>query len=99
MNSTPSPDDNAVRNALLCVLRGRGLEPRDGWVTVRMVRWQRERLYTVIVTHGPARIALYEVLPHDRSSPGENAVGIWLLNETQARGLCGESWRCEPALV
>ena len=98
MTSTPSPDDNAVQDALLCVLRARGLEPRNGWVTVRMVRWQRERLYTVITTHEPARIELYEVLPHDRDPRG-NVVGIWLLNETQARGLCENSWRGEPALT
>ena len=99
MKSTPSPDDNALRDALLCVLRSRGLEPRDGWVTVRMVRWQRERLYTVVITHEPAKIALYEVLPHDRSSPRETAAGIWLLNEIQARGLCEDICQREPALV
>ena len=68
MKSTGSPDNKAVQDALLCVLRGRGLEPRDGWVTVRMVRWQRERLYTVVVTHEAARIALYETLP---AAPGK----------------------------
>ena len=82
MASTPSPD--AVRDALLCVLRARGLQPLNAGVAVRRVRYQRERLYTVIATHEVARIELYEVLPQDRSPRGDVA-GIWLLNETSAR--------------
>ena len=98
--STPSPDDKTLRDALLRALRDRGLEPQDDWVTVRMVRWPRERLYTVIITHQPARVALSEVLPHYGSSARENAVvGIWVLDESQARALCEGTWQGEPGLV
>jgi hypothetical protein len=96
----PSPDDKTVRGALQRALTDRGLEPQDDWVTVRMVRWPREWLYTVIITHQPARVALSEILPHYGSIARENAVlGIWVIDESQARALCERSWQGEPGLV
>ena len=90
LNVTPSPDENTVRDALLRALRERGLEPRDGWVSVRLVNapWPRDRTYTVIITCHPARVALLEVLRRTTRNAETRAVGVWVLNESEARQLC-----------
>jgi hypothetical protein len=89
LKATPPPDEKTVRNALLRVLRDRGLEPRDGWVSVRVVNapWPRDRTYTVIIAYHPARVALLEVLQRATRNAETHAVGVWVLNESEARHL------------
>ena len=90
MKATPPPDERTVRSALLRVLRERGLEPRDGWVSVRVVtaQWPRERTYTVVIAYHPARVALADMLRRNADSAKKNAVGVWVLDESEARELC-----------
>jgi len=72
----------------LGLLRDRGLEPRDGWLAVRLVKWPRERMYTVIIAYEPARVALAGLLRRDVASARKNGVGIWVLDESEVRSLC-----------
>jgi len=87
MATTPPPDEKTVRDALPRVLRDRGLEPRDGWVSVRLVNapWPRDRTYTVIIAYHPARVALLEVLRRATRNAETQGVGVWVLNESKAR--------------
>ena len=89
MATTPPPDEKTVRDALLRELRVRGLEPRDGGVSVRVVNapWPRDRTYTVTIAHYPGRVALLEVLRRTTRSAETQAVGVWVLNESEARQL------------
>ena len=90
MIRTPPPDEKIVQHALLRVLREHGLEPREGWVSVRLVDapWPREKTYTVIIASHPARLALLGVLRRTTRSAETRAVGVWVLNESEARQLC-----------
>jgi hypothetical protein len=90
MTRTPPPDEKIVQDALLRVLREHGLEPREGWVSVRLVNalWSRERTYTVIIASHPARLALLGVLRRTTRSAETRAVGVWVLNESEAHQLC-----------
>jgi hypothetical protein len=79
-----------VREALLRALRERGLEPREGWVSVRVVNapWPQERTYTAIIAYHPTRLALTRVLRRVTSSRKKEAVEVWVLNESETRQLC-----------
>jgi hypothetical protein len=70
------------------MLSERGLEPRDAWLSVRLVKWPRERMYTVIIAYQPARVVLAGLLGRDMGSVKRNAVGVWVLDESEARDLC-----------
>jgi hypothetical protein len=74
----------------LRLLRERGLEPREGWVSVRVINapWPRERTYTVVIAYHPARVALSGALRRTTSSAEKEAVGVWVLDEAEARQLC-----------
>jgi hypothetical protein len=71
------------------VLRAQGLEPQDSWLSVRLARvpWPRQGMYTVIAYHA-ATLALARVLQRDTKSAETSAVGVWVLNEAEARQLC-----------
>ena len=90
MTRTPSPDEKIVQDALLRILREHGLEPREGRVSVRLVNapWPRDRTYTVIIASHPARLALLGVLRRTTRTGETRAVGVWVLNESEARQLC-----------
>ena len=90
MMAIPAPDEKSVRDALLRVLRERGLEPSDGWVSVRVVHapWPRERTYTIVIAYQPARVALSDILRRNATSAEKYAVGVWVLDEPEARQLC-----------
>jgi hypothetical protein len=93
MKATAPPDEKIVQDALLRVLREHGFEPREGWVSVRLVNapWPRERTYTVIIAYHPARLALLGVLRRTTRSAETQAVGVWVLNESEARHLCARA--------
>jgi hypothetical protein len=90
MTATAPPlDEKTVRDALLRALRQVGLKPQDSWVTVRVAHAPppRDRVYTVVIAYQPARVALSGVLrPTNRTE--KYGVGVWVLDEPQARGLC-----------
>lgn len=88
LHAAPPPDEKAVKEALLSLLRDRGVEPLDGWLAVRVVKWPRERMYTVIIAYEPARVALAGLLYGDVASARKDGVGIWVLDESEARNLC-----------
>ena len=83
----PAPDENNVRDALLRVLTGRGLEPKEDWVTVHIVH-EQERTHTFVIAREPARAALYEILRRNATSMEDFLVGVWVLDESEARQLC-----------
>ncbi len=88
-----------VRDALLRALRERGLEPREDWVSVRVVNapWPRKRTYTAIIAYHPTRLALSKVLRRVTSSGKKEAVEVCVLNESEARQLCaGASVGAQP---
>jgi hypothetical protein len=88
-SATPRPDADTVRKVLLSALSKRGLNPQAGWVSVRLVNWPRDPLYTVLVAYEPARLALAGVLKGYHSSSTQNdALGFWVLDESEARSLC-----------
>jgi hypothetical protein len=84
---TRAPNQKEVREALFRVLRERGLEPEENWLTVvaEWMPWDSKPTYTVIVAHEPARFTLSEALPR---TAGRYAVDIWVLREAEARELC-----------
>jgi hypothetical protein len=90
VNTTP-PDEKTVREVLLRALRASGLDPLDGWVSVRAVNspWPLQRSYTVVIAYQPARAALAGMLRRNTSGAEKEAVGVWVLNESEARQLCG----------
>jgi hypothetical protein len=90
MTATPPPDEKTVRDALLRELTVRGLKPQDSWVSVRVARppWPPDRTYTVVIAYLPARVALSGVLRRSTSSAEKYAVGVWVLDEAEARELC-----------
>lgn len=88
-NATLPPDEKTLRDALLRILRQRGLEPRDSWVSVRLVRGSpRLRTYMVIIGYEPARGLLAQVLRRTTGSAERAPVGVWVLDESEARQLC-----------
>jgi hypothetical protein len=84
----------AVRRALLELLKARGVEPREDWVSVRVVRQSglSARDYVVVIGYQDAKVALWPEL--DRITGGlereKSKVGIWVLSESQATALCKE---------
>jgi len=87
---TPSPPDvDTVREGLERALKGHGLLPPADWVSVRVVKGTRERLYSVVLTYDPLRVALAGVISRHHTSTIENdTAGIWILTESEARSLC-----------
>jgi hypothetical protein len=87
---TPSPDEKTVREALLRELRERGLEPQHSWVSVRVAHAPRvpESRYTVIIPNQPARDVLAQVLGGTTGNTDKRLVGVWVLDESEARQLC-----------
>ena len=87
---TPPPTEKTVRDALLRALRVRGLEPQESWVSVRLAYapWPRERAYTVVIAYQPARVPLARVLRRSTGSFEREPVGVWVLDEAEARQLC-----------
>jgi hypothetical protein len=81
------PDEKIVRDALLRLLKERGLEPREDWVSVRVVKdpWPRAGIYAVIFAYQAAEAALSGVLC--ASSAEKEADGVWVLNESEAHHL------------
>ena len=90
MTVTPAPDEKGVRDALLRVLRELGLDPKDDWISVRVVNaaWSKERTYSVVIAYEPARAALGGVLPRCVGNAEKYAVGVWVLDQSDARALC-----------
>ena len=90
--AAPPPDEHTFQDALVRVLRERGLEARDSWVSVRVVNapWPRERTYTVVIAYPPARVALASALqrPIQPNAEKKNLVEVWVLDEPQARQIC-----------
>ena len=93
-SNEPAPDETAVHNAMLRALKALGLEPQEDWIFVRFVPGQ-EATYTVVVTHEPARVALSRLLRWNATSVEDYAVGVWVLDESEARRLC-EAPPAEP---
>ncbi len=97
--TTPPPNETILREALLRALKASGLEPREDWVSVRVVNapWPRERTHTAIIAYHPTRLALSKVLRRVTSSGKKEAVEVWVLNESEARQLCeGASNGAQP---
>jgi len=90
LKGTPPPDENTVRHALLRALRVRGLEPQSSWVSIRIAHppFSGERTYTVVIAYQPARVALAGLLRRTTSSAEKYEVGVWVLDESEARELC-----------
>jgi len=84
------PDENTVRRALLRALRVRGLEPQDSWVSIRVAHppFSAGRTYTVVIAYQPARVALAGLLRRTTSTVEQYEVGVWVLDESEARELC-----------
>jgi len=80
-----------VRDGLLHALRVRGLEPQDSWLSVRLAYapWPRERMYTVIIAYPAARVPLAQVLRRTTGTAEKRSVGVLVLDEAEARDLCG----------
>ncbi len=75
------------------------MEPREDWVSVRVVNapWPRERTYTAIIAYHPTRLAVSNLLRRVTSSGKKAAVEVWVLNESEARQLCeGASNGAQP---
>src|SRR5215470_2666130 len=89
-STTASPlEPKTVQDVLVRVLKERGLEPRTGWVAVRLVEGTAERLYSVSIRYEPARAELASVLRNHHASSTENdKAGIWVLTESEAHSLC-----------
>jgi hypothetical protein len=90
LKAAPPLDAKNVRDALLRVLRARGLEPQASWVAVRVADapFSPERTYAVVIAYQPARAALSSVLRRRTSVAEKYAVGVWMLDESEARELC-----------
>jgi len=83
----PTPDEKNVRDALLRVLKRRGLEPKEDWVTVHIVH-EQQRTYTFVIAREPARAALSDILRRYGTSMEDFLVGVWFLDESLAWQLC-----------
>jgi len=84
----PAADEKIVHDALVGVLRGRGLEPRGTLVLHSSCRLARA---TRAHVHGghclpPARAALSDFLGRNASSVADYAVGVWVLDESETFG-------------
>jgi hypothetical protein len=93
LKATPPPDERIVRDTLLHILRAQGLEPEDSWLSVRLAHapWSRERTYTLVIAYHAAGDALLQVLRHTAGLSEQRLVGIWVLNESEARELCQDA--------
>jgi hypothetical protein len=89
--------EETVREVLLRALKASGLDPQDGWVSVRAVNspWPLQRSYTVVIAYQPARAALAGMLRRNTGGAEKESVGVWVLNESEARQLCGGA--CDAA--
>jgi len=90
----PPPDEATLRNALLGILKERGLEPEKSWVCVRLLKapgsWAG--MYVVAITYPTARTELAGTLRGITGSRAEKeGVGVWVLDKSEARELC--KWR------
>jgi hypothetical protein len=90
LKATPPPDEKTVREALLRVLRAHRLEPQDSWAAVRVAdaAFSPERTYAVVIAYQPARAALSSALRRRTGVVEKYAVGVWMLDESEARELC-----------
>jgi hypothetical protein len=90
ISPSPPPNEKMVQDALLRLLREDGLEPREHWLSVRLVNdpWPLAGMYTVIIGYPAAKVALSRVLRRITRSDENEAVGVWVLNESEARQLC-----------
>ena len=84
-------DEELVREALSDLLRTSGIEPRDEWVSVRLVQGPLlARQYVVVIAYPSAKNALWPEL--DRITGELEGVksdaGVWVLTEREARVLC-----------
>jgi hypothetical protein len=84
-----------VRDALVSLLTAHGLKPveEEGWVHVRRLYdpWLLQGVYTVTVAHRAAKTALWAVLRRITRSSRKDAVGVWVLSESEARQLCADA--------
>jgi hypothetical protein len=95
MNTPPAPEEVTVRNTLLGVLKERGLEPREGWVRVRLVSgsgpWAG--MYVVVIAYPTARTELASTLRRITGGRAEKeTVGVWVLTQLEARELCAATF-------
>lgn len=90
VNVRPPPDEKTLRDALLRTLRQRGLEPKDGWISVRLAHGTspQKRTYMVIIGYEPARGLLTQILRRATGSSERSPTGVWVLDESEARELC-----------
>ena len=91
MNPIPArPHENLVREALLRVLRQHGTGRRkDDCVSVRLIDdalWSG--VYTVSIAYPAAKSALPEVLTRMDTSSEAFALGVWVLDASEAWELC-----------
>jgi hypothetical protein len=86
----PPPEETMVKDALLRALRQGGLEPGESWVSVQRVSepWPWAGMYTVRISYQGAWAALSAVLRRIIRSGEKEVVGVWVLNESEARQLC-----------
>ena len=94
VKATPlRPDEDMVRGALVSLLTAHGLKPVEEWVHVRRLYdpWLLQGVYTVTVAHPAAKTALWAVLRRITRSSQKDAVGVWVLNESEARQLCADA--------
>jgi len=84
-------NEEVVRNALLGLLRQGGLEPQGEWVHVRRVKDTQilGGMYLAIVSHPDARAVLSQVFRPRKVGVETDLTGVWILNETEVRTLCG----------
>ena len=90
-----------------CALRELGLE-QDNSVSVQVAHgaWTSERTYTVVIAYQAARVALARLLRRSTSTSDKYAVGVWVLDESEARFAgaprrppsSSSDWREAPAL-
>ena len=90
-------DETRVRDALLGLLKDKGIEARKEWITVRLKRRPGglAREYVVVISYPNASVAvggeLDRLTGEHEGSKAE--VGIWVLNAAQAQRLCTDCGR------
>lgn len=85
-------DEIVVRQALADLLQRHGMQAQGQWVTVRTAQRRGfvSRDYVVVITYAAANDALSSELKRitGENQAGSAKLGIWILNEWQARELC-----------
>ena len=85
--------EQAVRDALLRLLKTAGLKPREDWISVRLIadpsRWAGR--YVVVIDHKAAKDTLSRELRRLTKSGETEPTAVWVLSEAEARRLCESS--------